>query len=251
MLRLRCKLGRRRNLCALSIAGKESRGSIVLARKIVGPSIDKDCRPGALLLGSGCPEFARRGYWRLSRIPAASLRHRSETASSASLECAVERSGAGAGKKVQDYVSPSATRSPGANAEHPVFIAVIGDSLAILAAQGLTDAFADRPDVSIADLARDLSGLTRNDYYDWSKAARDLVAGKQKIDVAVVMLGINDVQPLKDGGVALDPLSDKWKTLYAQRVEDLARRSGTRISPCSGSACPRCPTNASMPRPSR
>ncbi len=98
---------------------------------------------------------------------------------------------------------------------------MLGDSLAILAAQGLTDAFADRPDISITNVARDQSGLTRDDYYDWPKAARDLVAGKQKIDVAVVMIGINDLQPLKDGGVALDPLSDEWRAVYAQRVENL------------------------------
>ena len=98
---------------------------------------------------------------------------------------------------------------------------VLGDSLATSAAQGLTDAFANRPDVAIADVARDQSGLTRIDYYDWPKAARDLVAGKQKIDVAVVMLGVNDAQPLKDGDTTLEPLSDQWKAHYAQRVEDL------------------------------
>ena len=98
---------------------------------------------------------------------------------------------------------------------------MLGDSLAISAAQGLADAFANRPDVSITNLARDQSGLTRDDSYNWPKAARDLVAGKQRIDTAVVMLGINDLQPLKDGGTALDPLSDQWKALYAQRVEAL------------------------------
>ena len=121
--------------------------------------------------------------------------------------------------KGQDYVSPAATREP--KVEKTAFITVLGDTLAIRAAQGLTEAFANRPEVSVRSVARDLSGLTRNDYYDWPKAARELVAGKQKIDVAVVMLGINDMQPLQDGGVALDPLSDKWKAIYAQRVEDL------------------------------
>jgi uncharacterized protein len=121
-------------------------------------------------------------------------------------------------RKRPDYVSPSATR---ARVEETSFIAVLGDSLAILAAEGLGDAFSNRPDVGITNVARDLSGLTRNDYYDWSKAARDLVAGKQKIDVAIVMLGLNDLQPLKDSGETLDPLTDKWKAIYAQRVEDL------------------------------
>ncbi len=128
-------------------------------------------------------------------------------------------------KKAQDFVSTSATRAPNPSSktpvEHKFFITVLGDSLAILAAQGLTDAFADRPDVLITNVARDLSGLTREDYYDWPKAARDLVAGNQKIDVAVIMIGINDLQPLKDGGGTFDPLSDEWRALYGQRVDNL------------------------------
>jgi len=128
-------------------------------------------------------------------------------------------------KKEQDFVSTTATRQPGSPGGGPVeptfFVSVLGDSLALLAAQGLAEAFADRPEISITDAARDLSGLTRDDYYDWPKVARDLVTGKQKIDVAVVMIGINDLQPLREGAITLDPLSDKWRAVYALRVENL------------------------------
>ncbi len=137
-----------------------------------------------------------------------------------------ERARKAARKKTQDFVSSTATRAPGTPGGAPVvkptfFVSVLGDSLAILAAQGLSDAFANKPEVGINDLARDLSGLARDDYYDWPKAARDLAAAKQKIDVVVVMMGINDVQPLKDGGETLDPLTDKWRAAYAQRVDAL------------------------------
>jgi uncharacterized protein len=37
----------------------------------------------------------------------------------------------------------------------------------------------------------------------------------------VVMIGVNDLQPMKVGGATFDPLSDKWRAFYAQRVEDL------------------------------
>ena len=128
-------------------------------------------------------------------------------------------------KKEQDFVSTTATRAPGSPGGEPVkatfFVSVLGDSLGILAAQGLVDAFADKPEMSIADQARDLSGLTRDDYYDWPKAARDTIAAKTQIDLVVIMIGINDLQPLKDGGETLDPLSDKWRAMYAQRVENL------------------------------
>ncbi len=128
-------------------------------------------------------------------------------------------------KKEQDFVSTRATREPGSPGGGPVeptfFVSVLGDGLAIVASQGLSDAFADKPEISMSDAARDLSGLTRDDYYDWPKAAHDLAAGKQKIDVAVVMIGINDLQPLKDGADLLDPLSDRWRAVYVQRVENL------------------------------
>jgi len=128
-------------------------------------------------------------------------------------------------KRGQDFVSTSSARTTpaaqGGKVEPSFRIAVIGDSLAILAAQGLTAAYADKPEFAITSLARDLSGLTRDDYYDWPKAAKDLIAAKPKMDVAVVMLGLNDLQPLKTGGETLDVLSDKWKATYAQRVENL------------------------------
>lgn len=126
-------------------------------------------------------------------------------------------------RKKQDFVSSTKTRAPGSPGGAPVaptfFVTVLGDSLAILAAQGLTDAFADNRQVAITSLARDVSGLTRDDYYDWPKATRDLIASKPKIDVAVIMMGINDVQPMKDGADMLDPLSDKWRAAYTARVD--------------------------------
>src|SRR5215471_18097307 len=96
-------------------------------------------------------------------------------------------------KKDQDFVSTASTRAPGSPGGEPVqptfFVSVVGDSLAILAAQGLSTAFAEKPEISITDVARDLSGLTRDDYYDWPKIARGLAAGSPKIDVAVIMMG--------------------------------------------------------------
>ncbi len=126
-------------------------------------------------------------------------------------------------KKVRDFVPATATRTPGAPGGAPLqasfFVYVLGDSLGVNVADGLSDAFSDRPEVSIVDRARDSSGLVRDDYYDWPKAATDLSAGKDKIDYVVVLLGINDLQPLKDGSETLDPLSEKWRELYGQRID--------------------------------
>ena len=126
-------------------------------------------------------------------------------------------------KKVRDFVPASATRepgTPGGAAVHPTFfIDVIGDSLASLTASGLTEAFADKPEIAVADKSHDASGLVRPDYFDWPKAAQDLATGKDHIDFVVVMVGINDIQAMREGNDALDPLSDRWKAAYAARID--------------------------------
>jgi uncharacterized protein len=128
-------------------------------------------------------------------------------------------------KPVRDFVPSEATRAPGAGGGTPIdptfFVNVIGDSLAVYAADGLSQAFADKPEISVVNRAHESSGLVRDDFYDWSKIAHDLAAAKDKLDFVVILVGINDLQSLKDGADALDPLSDKWRDLYGQRIERL------------------------------
>jgi hypothetical protein len=103
------------------------------------------------------------------------------------------------------------------------FVAVMGDSIAQLLAQGLTDSLSDRPEVGILRDAREDSGLVRDDFYDWTKAAHDLIASGQKINVAVMLIGSNDHQPLRDAdGTYDDPGSPKWEDIYAARVEAIS-----------------------------
>jgi hypothetical protein len=123
----------------------------------------------------------------------------------------------------RDFVPATTTRAPGTPGGAPVqanfFIDVLGDSFGVLAAGGLTQAFADKPDVAVADKSRDASGLVRSDYYDWPKTARDLATGKDHIDFVVIMMGVNDLQQMRDGAETLEPLSDRWRELYGRRVE--------------------------------
>jgi len=127
-------------------------------------------------------------------------------------------------KRVRDFV-PVATTRTNAGGGAPIaanyFISVLGDSLAVQAADGLTQAFADKPEIAVSGRARDSSGLVRDDYYDWPKAAHELATGKERVDFLVVMLGINDMQSLRDGQDALDPLSDRWRAIYSARIESL------------------------------
>ena len=101
----------------------------------------------------------------------------------------------------------------------PVNIAVIGDSLSIFLAQGLQEIYADRPAVTFTRRNRESSGLVRDDYHDWPKALRELLAAGQTFDAVVIMIGSNDRQQLRDENGVHEPRSERWNELYAKRVE--------------------------------
>lgn len=102
------------------------------------------------------------------------------------------------------------------------FVAVLGDGLAQMLAQGLTEAFENRPDVAILRKAKDSSGLVRDDFYDWVKATRELLDSGEKIDFAVMMIGSNDRQALRNADGSYEPRSPEWQAAYTQRIETIA-----------------------------
>jgi hypothetical protein len=102
------------------------------------------------------------------------------------------------------------------------FVAVMGDSIAQLLAQGLTEGMSDRPEVGVLRDAREDSGLVRDDFYDWTKAAHDLIVSGQKINVAVMLIGSNDHQPLRDASGSYEPDTPQWQAIYVARVEAIS-----------------------------
>jgi hypothetical protein len=102
-------------------------------------------------------------------------------------------------------------------------VVVFGDSLAELVGQGLDEAFEEVEDIGIVRKARGDSGLIRSDAYDWPKAIQEYLSGDPKVRYAVVMLGANDRQAIREGETSHDPLSDRWKEIYRQRVDDVIK----------------------------
>jgi hypothetical protein len=100
------------------------------------------------------------------------------------------------------------------------YVLVFGDVMADQIAQGLADAFVnDRPEVAISRKTKANSGFVRGDYYDWVGLAPALLA-KEKVTAIVVMLGVNDRQPLRDDQGAYEFRTDRWRELYGKRIED-------------------------------
>jgi uncharacterized protein len=113
----------------------------------------------------------------------------------------------------------AADRHRATQAEH--YVVVLGDSLADQLAQGLADAFfEERPEIAIVKKTRGSSGLVRADFYDWPGQAPGLIEN-EKANVIVVMLGANDRQTLRDDAGAYEIRSDRWREIYAQRVDAL------------------------------
>ena len=102
------------------------------------------------------------------------------------------------------------------------FVAVLGDSLGQMLAQGLSEAFENRPEVAILRKAKENSGLVRDDFYDWIKATQDLLASDEKINYAVMLIGSNDRQTLRDANGSYEPGTPEWQTAYTQRIETIA-----------------------------
>jgi uncharacterized protein len=99
------------------------------------------------------------------------------------------------------------------------FVAVMGDSLGQLLAQGLEEAFQETPQIGFRHKAKDGSGLVRDDYFDWVKTARAIAEEQPKTDAAVMMIGANDRQALASDGESVEPLSERWREIYASRID--------------------------------
>jgi uncharacterized protein len=102
------------------------------------------------------------------------------------------------------------------------FVAVLGDSLAQMLAQGLTEAFENRPEVAILRKAKEDSGLVRDDFFDWTKATQEMLASGEKIDFAIMLIGSNDRQTLRDANGSYESRSPEWQAAYTQRIETIA-----------------------------
>ena len=141
-------------------------------------------------------------------------------------------------KPVRDFVpadsDPRSRARPAARRSQPTFfIDVLGDSLAVFAAGGLTEAFADKPEIAVVRHAHDASGLVRDDYYDWPKAARDL-ADRQGPASTLSSIDARHQRyaGAQDGADTLDPLSDQWRDALRRSASSAGRaRSAPRTYP--------------------
>ena len=102
-------------------------------------------------------------------------------------------------------------------------VAVFGDSLASYLGKGVDDAFSDSAEVAVIDRSKGDSGLVRKDLVDWAKSAEDFLKANPNLSYALMMVGVNDRQAIRDGDQSVEPLSDRWRELYAARVDAVVK----------------------------
>ncbi|MGL4324644.1 MAG: SGNH/GDSL hydrolase family protein [Beijerinckiaceae bacterium] len=126
--------------------------------------------------------------------------------------------------------------------EPAIFVVVFGDAMAELLGVGIEDTLGDLPDVSVIRRSRSESGLVRADFYDWPKSVRDYLAGTPKINFAVMQVGVNDRQAIRDeAGQSHEPGSERWREMYGQRVEAVARAFSEKQIPLLWAGLPPMP----------
>ena len=97
-------------------------------------------------------------------------------------------------------------------------IFVFGDKMATGLLAGLWRVLKDNPKYVARGRFRAGTGLVRLKYYDWQRAIAQVVESRP-VDIAIVMLGINDVRDIFLNGQRIPFGSAKWKRIYATRIK--------------------------------
>ena len=127
--------------------------------------------------------------------------------------------------------APKAVVAKPKTIEPTTHVVVFGDSLGELVKDGLYETYEDALEIDVVDRTKSDSGLVRNDHYDWAKTVADYLNGNPKITVGVMMLGVNDRQPIREGDTSHDLLSDRWREIYRDRVDGVVKIFADRRVP--------------------
>lgn len=101
-------------------------------------------------------------------------------------------------------------------------IFVFGDSIGDGVAGGIAEAFKDDAGTEVVKKTRAGTGFVRPETFDWVQAAREITA-KDKVHIAVMVIGVSDRQPIRTDKKRLLVGSDEWKGEYGRRVDQFLR----------------------------
>jgi uncharacterized protein len=102
-------------------------------------------------------------------------------------------------------------------------VVVLGDSLGDGLWSGLYRAFEEDATLEFMQRAKPSTGFARTDSYDWNAEVANLLK-TETYQIAVIMFGANDAQPIKSGKDWLKVGSEAWREIYGQRVEAFIKK---------------------------
>jgi lysophospholipase L1-like esterase len=120
-------------------------------------------------------------------------------------------------------------RNPTPN--NPLRVAVVGDSLSQGLGVGVEQAF-NANVTRVLSLGKQSTGLSRQDYFNWPRAMREIETGFRP-DIVFIMLGTNDGQAqISSDGASIPVGSTAWVAAYRERAAAFLREAtsqGTRV----------------------
>ena len=120
-------------------------------------------------------------------------------------------------------------RNPTPN--NPLRVAVVGDSLSQGLGVGVEQAF-NANVTRVLSLGKQSTGLSRQDYFNWPRAMREIETGFRP-DIVFIMLGTNDGQAqISRDGESIPVGSTAWVAAYRERAAAFLREAtseGTRV----------------------
>jgi len=99
-------------------------------------------------------------------------------------------------------------------------VVVIGDSLARGLGAGLERLTDLDPRFEVVNRFNEASGLARPQVYDWPAAIAKILKASS-FDAVVVLIGVNDRQPIKVGDVKIEFGTPEWNDAYRAKVDAL------------------------------
>lgn len=123
------------------------------------------------------------------------------------------------------------TPAPAPEEKQRYNVIVLGDSLGDGTWAGLYHVLRKDKRFNVIKKSRVATGFSRQDYYDWNEAARE-IAAEARMDIAVVVMGTNDRQPIVRDGKRHALFDAEWRDIYRSRVDDFTatlKASGARV----------------------
>jgi uncharacterized protein len=127
--------------------------------------------------------------------------------------------------------APQAKRNTYLPAQESYDVFVLGDSLAGGLYAGMERLTIGNKEIIVGGRFKEDSGIARPEFYDWNEAIPKILESN-KVDIAVILIGTNDAQPMTDGVERLEFGTPAWTALYSREVDRLintAKQGGAAV----------------------